>query len=331
MSGDHAAIIVGSRATVLQAGTMPSFIGAPWLACDTEVLRAHGARAAILGIPFDQATVYRSGSSHGPKGLRQASEQFLPYLGEYDIDLFDEFRLVDCGDVPVVPANAARSRAAIADHVGRILDAGAFPICIGGDHSIPIPVMDAISSRVEGKVGFLHFDAHLDAQPDVAGEKFTNWSGVSRAAERTNVDPANIALVGIRGAVNPPEQFRFVRDHGITMFTMRDIERIGIEATVEAALDRVTDGTSAFYVTWDTDVIDCSAMPGTDGPEPGGLNSREVLRAAELVGARRPLAMDIVELTPAYDHPSMISCRLACYLIFNTLGGWATGGDPQHA
>lgn len=331
MSEEHADIIVGSRATVLQAGTMPSFIGAPWVACETAVLRDHGARAALIGIPFDQATVYRSGSSHGPRGLRQASEQFLPYLGEYDIDLFDDFRLVDCGDVPVVPANAARSRDVIAEYVGRILDAGAFPICIGGDHSIPIPVMDAVSERVEGKVGFLHFDAHIDAQPDVAGEKFTNWSGVSRAAERPNVDPANIALVGIRGAVNPPEQFRFVRDHGITMFTMRDIERIGIEAAVEAALDRVTDGTSAFYVTWDTDVIDCSAMPGTDGPEPGGLNSREVLRAAELVGARQPIAMDIVELTPAYDHPSMISCRLACYLIFNTLGGWATGARPRHA
>ncbi len=137
-------------------------------------------------------------------------------------------------------------------------------------------------------------------------------------------------MVGIRGALNPPEQFRFVRDYGITMYTMRDIERIGIDAAVEGALARVTDGTDAFYVTWDTDVIDCSAMPGTDGPEPGGLTSREVLRAAEMVGARRPIAMDIVELIPAYDQPAMISLRLACYLVFNVLGGWATGGQARH-
>jgi len=277
-------------------------------------------------VPFDQATVYRSGSSHGPKGLRQTSEQFLPYLGDYDIDLFDEFKLADCGDVPVVPANAVRSREAIADYAGRILDAGAFGIFIGGDHSIPIPIMDAVTSRVRGKVGYLHFDSHLDAQPDVAGEKFTNWSGVSRAAERANVEGRNIALVGIHGALNPPEQFRFVRDHGITFYTMREIERRGIEPVVQEALDRVTDGTDAFYVTWDTDVVDCSAMPGTDGPEPGGLTPREVLRAAELVGARRPIAADIVELIPAYDQPAFISFRLACYLIFNMLGGWATAG-----
>ncbi len=174
MTSEREDLITGDRATILQAGRLPSFLGAPWIACDSEPIRAQGARAAILGVPFDQATVYRSGSSHGPKGLRQASEQFLPYLGDYDVDLFEEFHLVDCGDVPIVPANAARSRELIADYAGRILDAGAFPICIGGDHSIPIPIMDAVSSRVKGKVGYLHFDAHIDAQPDVAGEKFTN-------------------------------------------------------------------------------------------------------------------------------------------------------------
>lgn len=321
-------LISGERATVLQAGRLPSFIGAPWLECQTDVIRSHGATAVVLGVPFDQATVYRSGSSHGPRGLRLASEQYLPYLGEYDIDLFETFHLADCGDVPIVPADAARSRLLIAEYVGRIMDAGAFPILIGGDHSIPIPAMDAVSARVNGKVGYLHFDAHLDCQPDVAGERFTNWSGVSRAVERENVDARNVALVGIRGALNPPEQYRFVREHGITTFTMREIARRGIEAVVTDALDRVTDGTDAFYITWDTDVIDASAMPGTDGPEPGGLSSAEALRAIELVGGRKPIAMDIVELTPAYD-PAGISTRLACYLIFNVLGGWATGGEPK--
>jgi agmatinase len=323
-------LIAGEMATVLQSGRLPSFIGAPWIHCDTATIRTHGARAAILGVPFDQATVYRSGSSHGPRGVRQASEAYLPYLGEYDIDLFEEFHLVDCGDAPIIPANAARSRAVIADYVGRILDAGAFPILIGGDHSIPIPAMDAVSARVTGKVGYLHFDAHLDCQPDVAGELFTNWSGVSRAVERDNVDAKNVAVVGIRGALNPPEQFRFVRDHGITMYTMREIGRRGIADVVTEALDRVTDGTDAFYLTWDTDVIDAAAMPGTDGPEPGGLTSIEALRAIELVGARKPICMDIVEITPAYD-PSGISARLGCYLVFNVLGGWATGGEPRRA
>jgi agmatinase len=328
MADEHADLITGSMATVLQATRLPSFLGAPWIHCETDEIRAHQARAAILGVPFDQATVYRSGSSHGPKGLRQASEQYLPYLGEYDIDLFEEFHLVDCGDVPVVPGDAARSRRIIADFVGRILDAAAFPILVGGDHSIPIPAMDAVSARVKGRIGYLHFDAHLDCQPDVAGERFTNWSGVSRAVERDNVDARNVAVVGIRGALNPPEQFRFVKDHGITMYTMREIARRGIADVVTDALDQVTDGTDAFYITWDTDVIDASAMPGTDGPEPGGLSSAEALRAIELVGARKPVCMDIVELTPAYD-PSGISTRLACYLIFNVLGGWATGGEPR--
>ncbi len=330
VSHERPDLIAGSMATVLQSTRPQSFLGAPRVAPSAEAIRSHRALAAVLGVPFDQATVYRSGSSHGPRGLRDASEQYLPYLGEFDVDLFETFRLVDCGDVAVVPGDAARSRAAIAAAVGGILAGGAFPILVGGDHSIPIPAMDAVSSHIGGKVGYLHFDAHLDCQPDVAGERFTNWSGVARAVERDNVDDRNVALVGIRGALNPPEQFRFAREHDLAVFTMREITRRGIDAVVGDALDRVTDGTEAFYVTWDTDVIDASAMPGTDGPEPGGLTSAQALRAIELVGGRRPVAMDIVELTPAYD-PAGISTRLACYLIFNVLGGWATGGEPARS
>jgi len=94
MPEDRDDLITGSMATLLHATRLPSFLGAPWIHCDTAEIRSHDAKAAILGVPFDQATVYRSGSSHGPRGLRQASEQYLPYLGEFDINLFEEFHLV---------------------------------------------------------------------------------------------------------------------------------------------------------------------------------------------------------------------------------------------
>lgn len=252
---------------------------------------------------------------------------FLPYLGDLDVNVFEDFRLADVGDVPMIPADAARSRAYIERWVSEILGAGAMPICIGGDHSIPIPIGRAISQHVTGRFGYIHFDAHIDCQPNFAGERFTNWSHVARMIELPNVDPRNVAIVGARGALNPPEQWDFVEQHGIRVYRMREILERGIEEVVREALDLVTDGTDAFYCSLDSDVVDASAMPGTDAPEPGGLLAREMLRACELIGARRPIALDLVELIPAYDNPAQISLRLAGYMILHVLGGWATGGE----
>jgi len=307
-----------------------TFLKAPWVPCETKAIQDEGAKAVFLGVPFDQATVYRSGSSLAPKMMRFVSDQYLPYLGDFDINLFDEFGLIDCGDVPMIPANAERCRNNIEDYVGRVLKAGAMPICIGGDHSLPIPIGQALSNHLgpDKKFGYIHFDAHIDCQPDVDGEKFTNWSHMARMVELPNADPNNMAVVGVRGATNPPEQWKFVEENGIHMYRMRDVARDGIEAVVADALDKVTDGVDAFYVSWDSDVVDAAFLPGTDGPEVGGLTSLEILKACEMVGARKPALMDIVELIPAYDQPALISHRLACYFIFHLLGGWAIGGSP---
>jgi agmatinase len=228
------------------------------------------AKAVFLGVPFDQATVYRSESSHATRALRYVSEMFLPYLGDFDIDVLEEFRLADAGDVPMIPADAARSRAHMERYVGEILESGAMPICVGGDHSIPIPIAAALSRHFTGRFGYIHFDAHIDCQPHFAGERFTNWSHVARMIEFPNVDPHNVVIVGARGALNPPEQWDFVEEHRIRVYRMREIEERGIEAVVTGALDLVTDGTEGFYCSLDSDVVDASAMPGTDAPEPGG-------------------------------------------------------------
>lgn len=305
-----------------------TFLKSPGVACDTNAIQQHNSKAVFLGVPFDQATVYRSGSSLAPKMMRFVSDQYLPYLGDFDLNLFDEFGLIDCGDVPIIPANAERSRNNIEEYVRRILAAGALPICIGGDHSLPIPIGQALSKHIgpNKRFGYIHFDAHIDCQPDVDGERYTNWSHMARMVELPNIDPKNMAVVGVRGATNPPEQWKFIEQHGISLYRMRDIRRRGVEDVVEEALAKVTDGVDAFYVSWDSDVVDAAFLPGTDGPEVGGMTSWEILKACEMVGSRKPALMDIVELIPAYDHPSYISHRLACYFIFHLLGGMATGG-----
>ena len=332
MSTKHPDMFTADAVSTGHGGLLHSgpgtFLKSPGVACETKAIQEHGAKAVFLGVPFDQATIYRSGSSLAPKMMRFVSDQYLPYLGDFDINLFDEFGLVDCGDVPIIPANAERSRNNIEECVTNVLNAGAMPICIGGDHSLPIPIGQALSKHVgpDKKFGYIHFDAHIDCQPDFHGEPYTNWSHMARMVELPNIDANNMAVVGVRGATNPPEQWKFIEKNGINLYRMREIRRRGVEEVVAEALAKVTDGVDAFYVSWDSDVVDAAFLPGTDGPEVGGMTSWEILKACEMVGAKKPALMDIVELIPAYDHPSYISHRLACYFIFHLLGGMATGG-----
>lgn len=325
MKEEREPLIVGEYIK-LMSSSFPSFMASPWIPCETEAIRAAGAKAVFIGVPFDHGTMARTGSSAAPRALRYVSEHFLPYLGDFDVNIFEEFHLVDVGDVPMHPPNSERSRNEIEVYIERILAAGAMPICVGGDHSIPIPIGRALSRHVSGNFGYVHFDAHIDCQADVGGETLTNWSHVARMIELENVDPRNVAIIGARGSLNPPEQWQFVKKHGIRVFRMNEVHKRGIEAVVRDALDIVTDGTEAFYCSLDSDVVDTSAMPGTSVPEPGGLLAHEMLRACELIGARKPAVLDIVELTPAYDL-STISLRLAGYMILHVLGGWSTGGE----
>ena len=296
-----------------------TFLGAPFVEARERDLKKHGARAALLGIPYDMGGIYRTGTAAGPRGLREASRQYGSYFFDDDVDLLEEFRLVDCGDARMVPANPEQCRAAAKTAAKEIIRSGAIGIYIGGDHSIPIPLGEAISEETRGKVGYIVFDANMDAEEEVDGELNSNWSEVCRLAELGNMDPRNMVLIGIRGALNTRRQTEYLRDRGIRTIGMREVIGRGIEDVMSEALSMASDGTDALYVSFDTDGVDAAYAPGTSGPEPGGLTSREILTAARMIGAHGATMFDIVEYCPAYD-PSGITGKLCCYIIFNLLG-----------
>jgi agmatinase len=304
--------------------TGPPFLGAPQVRCTADAIREANARFAVLGLPYDQGSFLRSrATAHGPKALREEAGSLFSWFFDFDVDIVADGRLVDVGDATIVPGNAVKSFANITQSVEAILDADAIPVCLGGDHSVPIPVMAAYASRrAHLKLGYLHLDSHMDAQPDVDGEKNTSWQGVARATEHPCVDGRNVAVLGIHGAWNSPEELAHLRRQGSSIFTMRQIDREGIDAVVDHALDVVTDGTDGFYVTWDVDVVDVAAMPGADAPEPGGLTSREALRAAERIGARQPVGIDLVEFTPAFDTASGPSAKLSVHILLYLLASY---------
>jgi agmatinase len=297
-----------------------TFISAPFVPADSEQLKAFGAKAALVGFPYDMGGIWRTGTADGPRGLRDASRQYGSYFFDDDVDLFETFNLVDCGNVAMTPANPLKCREGMKRAAAEIINSGAMGIFIGGDHSIPIPVGEALSEAMpDKKIGYIVFDANMDAEDEVDGELYSNWSEACRLTELPNVDPRNMVMIGIRGSLNTRRQYEYVKSKGITIFGMRDIIELGIVEVMNRAIAIAGAGTDALYVSFDTDGVDAAYAPGTSGPEPGGLTSREILIAARMLGRHGVTIFDIVELCPAYD-PSGITARLACYIIFNLLG-----------
>jgi agmatinase len=200
----------------------------------------------------------------------------------------------------------------------------------GGDHSIPIPGVAALCGVVEGKVGHLHIDSHLDNLEDVGGERNTMASPVIRLLENPNVNPENVVIIGVRGASNPPEAISRAREMGIRVISMIDVIDEGVDAAIARALDAVWDGTDSVYVSFDNDSMDASYAPGTTAPEPFGFTSREVVRMAMAIGARGVGMIDIAELSPSYD-PAAITARIDLYFVLYLLSAYARAIEQGEA
>lgn len=307
-------------ASVLNAG-IATFLGAPYVEPNRKVLQEAGAKAAVIGMPFDSTTIARSGAMMGPRAVRDASSHLLSYHGEYDVDLFETLGLVDCGDVPVVPANAQVTMDRCAGLVGEILMAGAIPAVIGGDHSITIGGTWGVDRHRQGRYGYIMFDTHLDTAVEIGGERLNHCCPVPRAMELDSFDPANCVIIGPHGAMNPRAEYDYVREHGIKVFTVKDVMRMGPEQVAGEALAIAARGTDGFYLSVDMDCLDSSCAPGTCVPTMGGLTNRELLMMLDRIGRGPLVAMDVVEIAPQYD--TGITALGACQVLVDTLAAYA--------
>jgi len=303
--------------TMLQSG-FPSFLKAPIVELDESKLMKVKPKACILGVPFDSTSLYRTGTNFGPRAIREASEQFLGYHMDFELNIFEAFNLVDCGDVNTVPGNAKKTFNRIEQAVSKVLKVGAIPIVLGGEHSITFPAVKALAKNA--RVGLISLDTHLDcADESIGGEKLSHATPIARIAELKNVNPTNIVIVGAHGALNPLEEKEYAQQHGITVFTVTDILEKGIGNVIDQPIEIVQKDTDMVYLTVDIDVLDAAYAPGTCSPEPGGLTSRELLQIIRIIGSIKINAFDVVEVAPQYDLGG-ITARIASRVILDMLG-----------
>ncbi len=203
-----------------------------------------------------------------------------------------------------MPAWIERAHALIYRKVREVAETGAIPIVLGGDHSITWPSATAIAEvRRPGSIGIVHFDAHADTANEDWGVLAGHGTPMRRLIESGAVDGKNFVQVGLRGYWPPVDVFEWMKDHGLRYHFMTEIEERGAEAVIADAIGEALDGPDTVYLSLDIDVIDPGLAPGTGTPEPGGMLTREVLRAVrQIVSAVELCGMDIVEVSPPYDH-----------------------------
>jgi len=279
-----------------------------------------GVDVAIVGAPTDDLVSDRPGTRYAPRAIRAASCPPGPHL-EAGIDAFAVLRVVDYGDAPVVPADPERSHAAIARIVGEVVDAGALPITLGGDHSITEPCVSAVAER-HGPIGLVHFDTHTDTGREVFGVERSHGTPMFRLVEAGTVAGSRYAQVGLRGYWPGPEEFEWQRAKGIASFFMHDVRDRGIREVVERALAHVGGG--RVYLTVDVDVLDPAFAPGTGTPEPGGMTSADLLWAVREIAVRCELVGgDVVEVLPTGVASADITALVADRIVREMLTGLA--------
>jgi agmatinase len=292
-----------------------------------------GIDVAIVGAPMDDMVTYRPGTRFGPRAIRAANDMTTElWHVDLGVDPFAPLRVVDFGDAPVSPGDAHASHAAIRESVARILAAGAVPVVLGGDHSIAYPTISAMA-EAHGKkeIAVVQFDTHADTATENWGVQWAHGTPFRNLVDNGILPGTSLVQVGLRGYWPFAPEWDWMRRAGLRWHRMDEVQEMGIDAIVDTVLDEIREA-SHLYLSVDIDVLDPAYAPGTGTPEPGGMTSYQLLRAVRrLVLARGLAGMEIVEVSPPYDHAE-ITAIAANRVVLEALSALAvhrSGSGPR--
>ena len=302
-----------------------SFLGVPAVTPDN----LGDGDVVILGAPFDWGTTYRPGARFGPQAIRNADygamDGYRPHLTT-GIDPFEVLGVVDIGDVYVYPGQLEKSIDRIADAVEYVTRAGKVPIVLGGDHSITwADAMGVARVHGFGEVSLIHFDAHADTGMFQNGSLIGHGTPMRRLIESGAVPGHRFVQIGLRGYWPEPDVMDWMSEQKMRCYMMTDIGERGLDTVVDEAVEySLAGGAKGVFISVDIDVVDPGLAPATGTPEPGGLNSREILDTVRRISRElKVLGADIVEVSPAYDGPGEQTSYLANRIVLEVLNGMA--------
>lgn len=274
-----------------------------------------GLDVAVLGIPLDIGTSWRSGTRMGPKQVRAESAMIRPYNLGSGAAPFDSLQVADIGDLAINTFSLADSLKIIEHSYDAVLAADTKPMGIGGDHSIALPILRAMH-RKHGPVALIHVDAHADVNDEMFGEKETHGTFLRRAYEEGLVQADKVYQIGIRGSGYAAEDFAEAAGWGFQQFPAEELWGRGL-SNLGAEIRRDI-GDRPVYITYDIDSLDPAFAPGTGTPEIAGLTTPQALELIRAFKGLNVVGCDLVEVSPPYD-PSGNTALTGANILFEML------------
>jgi len=268
-----------------------------------------GADLVISGIPLDLAVTNRPGARFGPQAIRLASAEvnsLKPY--PWGFDPFENLAVIDSGDCYLDVHNPMTIHEAIVNHARHILKSGAHMLTFGGDHYISYPLLKAHVEKFGKPLSLIHFDAHCDTWADDEPGSLNHGTMFYKAVNEGLIDTKHSVQIGVR---TWNDDFM-----GIHILDATWVHRHGTDAVI-AEVERIVGHRQA-YLTFDIDCLDPAFAPGTGTPVCGGLSTAQALAIIRGFTEVNLIGMDIVEVSPAYDHSqitALAAAHIACDLI----------------
>ena len=270
----------------------------------------------LLGLNYDtEAGRGWPGARYAPNSIRAAlsgimnrmEDGFLFDVNENRLVDYNKIELKDFGNCDnIVHYDHYQALKDMAEEIKKVMAEGYTPILLGGDHSVTNAGFMALHDVADGKIGIIDFDAHLDLKVDspVQG-KYSGSSEIRRATEMEKIDAHNIVEIAPRG-YNYPEHYHFIKESGLNIFTVRDVNRLGVDEIARRTIELVRKDTDYIYMTVDIDALDMAFAIGSGGQEPAGLTHFQL---SDLIKAFAPYVdvIDFVEVNPMTDHRELTS------------------------
>lgn len=285
----------------------PRFAGVPTFLRLPHATRLDDVDVAVLGVPWDAASQWRTGAHFGPGAIREASLGLRPqYNPAQRIAPFDVLSVVDFGNVEVAPSFTDRTLDALKARLDEVHEAPAVPLCLGGDQSILLGELRSAAAR-HGTLALVLFDAHTDTWNEYVGRRCVHGTIVQRAVEEGLIDPRRSLLLGARGGAFTAGELDDARELGFTVVPWDDLAQLGT-GVVEAAPDLAA---GKAFLSFDMDFVDPAFAPAVAGPEVAGPSSMQALALLRGCRGLRIVAADVNSVVPEHDHGSITATLAA--------------------
>ena len=257
-----------------------------------------GLDVALLGIPMDIGTSWRSGTRFGPTQIRAESAMIRPYNMATGAAPFEHLQIADIGDLAINTFSLSDTIRIITESYDTMLTNDLIPVAMGGDHTMTLPILRSIAKK-HGPVALVHVDAHADVNDEMFGEKEAHGTVFRRAYEEGLLQADKVYQIGLRGTGYAATDFTEAQGWGFQIFQAhelwgRSLDQLGAEI-------RRDIGDRPVYITYDIDSLDPAYAPGTGTPEIGGLTTPQALQLIRALRGASIVGCDLVEVSPPYD------------------------------